>query len=231
MSETAGTVFIVDDDVEVRQALARLLRSASYDVRTFQSGLDFLVSHRPEAAGCLLLDLLMPDHDGLELQEALAASGCERPIIFLTGHASVPAAISAIKGGAVDFLTKPIDQHKLFAAVDKALALDSRRRQMDFWRRGVMRRFESLTPRERDVLKLVVQGRLNKQIAAEIGTVEKTVKVHRGRVMRKMRVRSLAELVHLTVSTGLLSPDRASATTNDPQGAVARDQPSFSDSP
>jgi FixJ family two-component response regulator len=197
------TVYIVDDDAEVCQALARLLRSFSYEVRTFVSALDFLSNHDPELPGCVVLDLLMPTHDGLEVQAALAASGSKRPIIFLSGNASVDATVTAVRGGAVDFLTKPVEERRLIQAVKAALVIDAQGRRTEQQQKAIAHRLGTLTPREREVLKHVVRGRMNKQIAAEIGTVEKTVKVHRGRVMHKMGARSVAELVQLVASAGI----------------------------
>src|SRR5262245_30981225 len=181
-----ATVFVVDDDAEVRRALGRLLRSAGYETRTFGSAIEFLAAHDPEPAGCIILDLAMPELDGLEVQASLAASGCRRPIIFLTGNGSIPMTVMAIKAGPVNFLTKPVEDRKLFAAVEEALRIDAAERQRGSLHHDVAERLGTLTPRERQVLERVVAGRFNKQIAADLGTVEKTIKVHRARVMHKM---------------------------------------------
>jgi FixJ family two-component response regulator len=196
-------VFVVDDDPDTCLAMSRLLRSAGYSVRTFNSATQFLADCNPELGGCVLLDIAMPEFDGLEVQAMLNASGCHMPIIFLTGNGSIPMTVAAIRAGAVNFLTKPVTGASLFEAVDEALKIDATERRNDRVRHALERRLDTLTPRERQVLEQVVRGRLNKQIAAELGTVEKTVKVHRARVMHKMGARSLAELVQLANVAGL----------------------------
>jgi FixJ family two-component response regulator len=197
-------LFIIDDDPEVRRALARLLRAAGYATRGFGSASEFLISREARhCAGCIILDLAMPGLNGLELQQCLIASGCHRPIIFLTGNGDISKSVRAMKAGAVNFLTKPVDDRELFAAVEEALALDAAERAVWSTRHNVAERLNTLTPRERQVLEQVVAGRLNKQIAAQLGTVEKTIKVHRARVMRKMHANSLVELVHLASLAGV----------------------------
>jgi FixJ family two-component response regulator len=192
------TTFLVDDDAGVLKALSRLLRAAGYDTRTYSSPNDFLAEHDPSIPGCAVLDLTMPGLDGLELQEKLAEQASERPIIFLSGKADVPRSVQAMKAGAVDFLLKPVERDVLLAAVARANEQDAKLRQERADRQAVERKLASLTPREREVLEHVAAGKLNKQIAAALGTVEKTVKVHRGRMMEKLGVRSVAELVRLT---------------------------------
>jgi FixJ family two-component response regulator len=198
------TVFVVDDDPGVVKALARLLRVNGYAVQTFTSPQEFLGKHNPSIPGCALLDVSMPGIDGLELQRALAASEdtC-RPIIFLTGKGDIPTSVRAMKAGAVDFLTKPANDGEILAAIARAADQDSRARR-DFTELEVIKRkIATLTPREREVLRHVVAGRLNKQIAGDLGTVEKTVKVHRGRMMVKMGVRTVADLVRLAEKVGI----------------------------
>ena len=204
MSTVGQTTFVVDDDASVLKALGRLLRSAGYDARTFSSAQDFLAAHDPDVPGCAVFDLSMPGFDGLQLQEKLTCDGIARPIIFLTGNGSIPLSVKAMKGGAVDFLTKPVNREKLLSAITHALEVDATSRQEQDERKAVRSKLDKLTPREREVLIHVIAGRLNKQIAAELGTVEKTVKVHRGRVMAKLGVRSVAELVRLTERAGLM---------------------------
>jgi FixJ family two-component response regulator len=204
MNAIPTVLFIVDDDPEVRRALARLLRAAGYTTRAFGSASEFLVSGEARhTAGCIILDLAMPGLNGLELQQCLIASGCHRPIIFLTGNGDISKSVRAMKAGAVNFLTKPVDDRELFAAVEEALALDAADRAAWDTRHAVAERLNKLTPRERQVFEQVVAGRLNKQIAAELGIVEKTIKVHRARVMRKMNATSLVELVRLASLAGV----------------------------
>jgi FixJ family two-component response regulator len=203
MDKLPATVFVVDDDVDLCRAVRRLLSSAGYQTRTYSSSAEFLADHDPELPGCILLDLWMPDLGGFEVQAALAAAGCLRPIVFLTGYGSIPVTVTAMRAGAVDFLVKPVEESRLFAAVDEALQIDAAERQARDVRRALAQRVATLTPREREVLEHVVRGRLNKQIAGDLGTVEKTIKVHRARVMHKMRARSLAELVQLAGTAGI----------------------------
>jgi len=200
---TAPTIFVVDDDPDVRGALKRLLRSARYETRIFGSAQQFLAEHDPEPAGCILLDLAMPEMDGLEVQASLAAGGCRRPIIFLSGKGNIDASVKAMRAGAVTFLTKPVQSRDLFAALDESLQIDAAERARRLRSQAILTRLSTLTPRERQVFAQVIAGRLNKQIAADLGTVLKTIKVHRARVMQKMNVRSLAQLVRLAESAGI----------------------------
>ena len=203
------TIFIVDDDQSIHRALRRLLHAVGYNVRSFLSAEGFLAEQAPAASehGCVLLDLDMPGMKGDELQRILANSPLKHPIVFLTGQGDVHSCAAAMKLGAVDFLTKPIDEVELFAAIENALQLDKSERAMHAARSEIERRMARLSPREREVLHLVVAGRLNKQIAAHLGISEKTIKVHRARVMNKMHARSVAELVFL-VSQGRAAPER-----------------------
>jgi FixJ family two-component response regulator len=197
-------VYVVDDDPEVRRALARLLRAGGYATRSFGSASEFLA--RAEARmspGCIILDLAMPGLNGFELQECLSASGCHQPIIFLTGNGDISKSVRAMKAGAVNFLTKPVDDRELLAAVAEALQVDAAERAAVSTRTSVSERLSTLTPRERQVFDQVLAGRLNKQIAAELGIVEKTIKVHRARMMRKMQAGSIVELVHLATLAGV----------------------------
>jgi FixJ family two-component response regulator len=197
-------VYIIDDDSEVRRALSRLLRAAGHTTRSFASASEFLGSGESRlSAGCIVLDLAMPGLNGLELQQRLRASDCHRPIIFLTGNGDISKSVRAMKAGAVNFLTKPVDEQELLAAVDEALRVDAAERAAWSTRLSVSERLGTLTRRERQVLEQVVAGRLNKQIAAELGIVEKTIKVHRARVMRKMQATSIVELVHLASLAGV----------------------------
>jgi len=197
MSHESATVFLVDDDPGVLRALTRLVRAAGFDVRAFRSSREFLAGHDAATPGCIVLDLAMPGESGLDLQTALAAAGCHRPIVFITGHGDIPSSVRAMKAGAVDFLTKPVSQENLLPAIRRALERDRLMREAQAELQAIAARLSTLTPREREVLDHVVMGQLNKQIAADLGTVEKTVKVHRSRVMEKMGVRSLADLVRM----------------------------------
>lgn len=198
-------VFLVDDDASVRKALSRLLKSAGYQVQSFASAREFLEAHVAEVAdqGCLVLDVSMPGLNGFDLQKKLAATSAVLPVIFITGHGDIPMSVRAMKAGAVDFLPKPVNDKTLLAAVEQALARAEREVGERTELASVQRRVASLTPREREVMALVVRGFLNKQIAFELGTVEKTVKVHRARVMEKMAARSLPELVRLAERAGM----------------------------
>jgi len=198
-----ATVFIVDDDPAVLKSLSRLLRSAGLAVATFPSPREFLDRHDPALPGCLVLDIAMPGLNGLELQQELVARGHELPIIFLTGHGDIPMSVQAMKRGAVDFLTKPVDDEALLKAVSVALEKDRHQRQVRAGIAEIQQRLATLTPREREVLEHVIAGQLNKQTAGDLGTAEKTIKVHRARVMEKMKVDSVAELVRLCERAGV----------------------------
>ena len=208
MNPKDPTVFLVDDEEAVLKAIGRLLRSHGVSVTSFHSPRQFLEKHDIESPGCLLLDYAMPGMSGLEVQRALAHRGCVRPIIFLTGQADVPMAVQAMKGGAIDILTKPVDEKDLMNAVNRGIERDRDARKSRAERSAVQVRFESLTPREREVMHLVVCGLLNKEIAAELGTVEKTIKVHRARVMEKMAAGSLPDLVRMAGTVGV-GPENA----------------------
>jgi FixJ family two-component response regulator len=203
MNTVSSVVFIVDDDPGVRRALTRLMNSAGFEVCSYASALEFLKLHDQNQPGCLLLDLALPGLNGLELQEALTASGCERSIVFISGEADIPKSVRAMKAGAVDFLTKPFEDAVLLAAVRIAVERDTQSRRTRAQRDSIVLRLATLTQREREVLEHVVSGQLNKQIASDLGTVEKTIKVHRGRVMAKMGVTSVAELVRLAEQAGI----------------------------
>ncbi len=199
-----STVFVIDDDASVRKALSRLIRSAGYDVQAFASARDFLDHSAIGRAGaCLVLDVSMPGLSGLDLQAELNAVNIRLPIIFITGHGDIPMSVKAMKQGAIDFLPKPVKDQDLLKAVEQALAQADNYRAELQEREIINKRLEKLTPREREVMILVVRGLLNKQIAFKLGTTEKTVKVHRGRVMEKMEVPSLAELVRIAEKAGI----------------------------
>jgi FixJ family two-component response regulator len=191
-------VFILDDDESFVAALGRLLSGEGFRTRGWTSAKTFLAEHDPDAPGCLLTDLIMPEMSGLELQRALTAAGCGRPIVFITGEGNMITAVEGMRAGAVTFLPKPIRGVELVAAVREALAEDAAMRASQATRRRRLTLLNSLTARERQVLDLIVQGLLNKQIAAQLGIAEKTVKVHRDRLMHKMQVRSAAALINLT---------------------------------
>jgi FixJ family two-component response regulator len=190
-------VFVVDDDASVREALSSLLRSVGLRALTFASAFDFLVAERPDAPACLVLDVRLPEVSGLELQRAMAATHDPLPVIFITGHGDIPMSVRAIKAGAVEFLTKPFSHRDLLDAVRHALEGDRLARRQRALDLEIRNRYDSLTARERQVLRLVVAGRLNKQIAATLGVAEITIKVHRRGVMAKMGARSLADLVRI----------------------------------
>ena len=199
-------MFVVDDDASVRGALARLLHSAGYQTETFASAERFLAQSRFDAPGCIILDVRMPGLNGLELQQALAAGDRQLPIVFITGHGDVPMSVRAMKAGAEDFLPKPFDDGELLKAVAQALNRSQREQNERTEVAEIRKRLSSLTPREREVLCHVVAGQLNKQIAADLRIAEKTIKVHRGRVMEKMGASSLAGLVAMTARIGIHTP-------------------------
>ena len=197
MDMTAPTVFVVDDDSNVRRALARLIRAHGMQVETFASAREFLRCPRPDGPACLILDVRLPGEDGLRVQEALRTAAWRPPIIFLTGHGTVPMCVRAMRGGAIDFLQKPVDDEDLLAAVATALEQDYRTRDGQRQRAALQQRVATLTPREQEVLGLVTTGLLNKEIAYVLGTCEKTIKAHRANTMRKMQAGSIAELVRM----------------------------------
>jgi FixJ family two-component response regulator len=197
------TVFVIDDDRAVLKSLSYLLRSAGLAVVTFSSAHEFLESYDPELPGCLVLDISMPELNGLELQQALIASGHEPIIIFLTGRGDIPMSVRAMKGGALDFLTKPVNDEDLLTAIHVAIEKDSLQRRARAEVAEIRKLLAKLTPREHEVLEHLITGQLNKQIAGDLGTAEKTIKVHRARVLEKMKVQSVAELVHLAERAGI----------------------------
>jgi FixJ family two-component response regulator len=192
------TVFLVDDDAGVLKALARLLRARGYHVEPYSSPQLFLAEHDATVPGCAVLDVSMPGLDGLELQRVLTASaGSHRPVVFITGKGDIPTSVRAMKAGALDFLTKPVKDKDLFEAISRAESKDAQSRQLHSELESMRAKIETLTPREREVLIHVVAGRLNKQIAGDLGTVEKTIKVHRSRMMEKLDIRTVADLVRM----------------------------------
>ena len=203
MTEETPTVFIIDDDPSARKGLSRLVRAAGMSVEVYGSALEFLERKHYDGYGCILLDVKMPGLDGLALQEELAKLDYGLPIIFISGHADVPEAARAMKKGAVDFLTKPVDRDHLLESIGESLARDRENRKTHSDKAVVRERLAELSPREYEVMTFVVAGMLNKQIAHELEIAEDTVKIHRGRMMRKMKVESVAELVRLTEMVGV----------------------------
>ena len=202
MADPASVVFVVDDDLSMRRSLANLLRSVGFRVETFTTAQEYLEGTPVDAAGCLVLDVRLPGMSGLDLQREMARSREPRPIVFITGHGDVPMAVQAMKGGAVEFLTKPFREQDLLDAIRRAIDLDHHMRGARATRADLQSRFESLSPREREVFERVVAGLPNKQIAAELGLSEATVKVHRGQVMEKMRASSVPDLVTMSAKLG-----------------------------
>jgi len=202
MGAPRAAVFVVDDDASMREALGNLIGSVGLEVQLFASPQEFLQGRRPEVPSCLVLDVRMPGMSGLAFQQELARLGSALPVIFLTGHADVPMSVRAMKAGAAEFLTKPFHDQELLDAIHAAIGRDRERRRDAAVVDEIRLRYSLLTEREREVMKLVVTGRVNKQIAAELHVSEVTVKVHRGQVMRKMRARSLPELVRMADRLG-----------------------------
>jgi FixJ family two-component response regulator len=209
-------VFIVDDDASVRKSLERLVRSVGLRGETFASASEFLQCADSDGPCCLVLDVRMPELSGLALQETLAAAGPRIPIIFISGHGDITVSVRAMKAGAVDFLPKPFNDQDLLEAIQQAIARDRQAREEWAVLQAIQRRVALLTPRERDVLALVTTGLLNKQIAAELGMSEKTVKAHRAQVMQKMQVSSVAQLVLLAAKVGLTAPQGLSPLAQSP---------------
>jgi RNA polymerase sigma factor (sigma-70 family) len=201
------SVFVVDDDAAIRKAVSRLLRSAGIAVAVFESPAEFLAQYDPNTPGCLVLDIAMPGFDGLRLQTTLRETGSTLPIIFLTGHGDVSKSVQAMKHGAFDFLTKPVNAKNLLPAIRAAIERDAVARREQAELSEIRARLDTLTPRERELLEHVVAGKLNKQIAGDLGITEATVKMHRARVIAKMKVQSVAELARLTERCGIRRPD------------------------
>lgn len=197
MSAERSVVFVVDDDTSMRGALENLIGSVGLEVRAFASPQEFLRAERPDAPGCLVLDVRLPGKSGLAFHDELVKAGIALPVIFITGHGDIPMSVRAMKAGAVEFLTKPFHDQEMLDAIHAALERDRTRRRDAGVIAELKARYAALTEREREIMKLVAAGRANKQIAAELGISEVTVKVHRGQVMRKMRARSLADLVRM----------------------------------
>jgi len=205
VEQTVGEpiVFVIDDDVSMRRALTNLFESVGLKVEAFGSAPELMKARLPDVASCLVLDIRLPGLSGLDLQAELAKANVNIPIIFITGHGDIPMTVRAMKGGAVDFLTKPFRDQDLLDAVRTAIERDRRRREVEKTVSSLQALFETLSPREREVLSFVASGLMNKQIAAELGLAEITVKIYRGHIMRKMRAKSLAELIRITETLGI----------------------------
>jgi FixJ family two-component response regulator len=203
---TRPTIFVIDDEPTVRASISRLLRSAGLDAQMFSSAQEFLRANRPDVPSCLVLDVRLPDVSGLDLQRELAKANVDLPIIFVTGYGDVPMSVRAMKAGAVEFLTKPYRDQDLLEAIQHAVERHRILRQQHTEGAILKQRYHSLTPREREVFPLVTVGMLNKQIAAQLGTTEKTIKTHRGQVMRKMHAASVADLIRMGQRLGIAGP-------------------------
>ena len=212
MTATEPTVFVIDDDKAIRSAIKNLLESVGLRVEVFSSPREFLKEGHKDKPGCLVLDVRLPGASGLDFQHELATGNVEIPVIFITGHGDIPMSVQAMKAGAVDFLTKPFRDQDLLDAIQRAIGRDQARRQLETEGVGIRNRFSSLTPREREVMSLVVAGLLNKQVAAQMGTSETTAKIHRGQVMRKMQAQSLPDLVRMSERLGPLPKSISSSS-------------------
>jgi FixJ family two-component response regulator len=206
MNETLPIVFVVDDESAVGVSIKRLLHSVGLEARHFTSASEFLRAKRPDAPGCIVLDVRLPDLSGLDLQQELAKANVDLPVIFVTGHADIPMTVRAMKAGAVEFLTKPFREQELLEAVQRAISRHRQTRDQRASMRVLQSRYELLTPREREVFPRVASGLLNKQVAAELNASEKTIKVHRGQLMQKMEAHSLSDLIRMAEQLGVLSP-------------------------
>jgi len=206
MSEHAAVVFVIDDDPSMLRSLASLLRSVGLEARVFSSAPEFMRAQRPDAPGCLVLDVRLPGMSGLAFQQELAKAGIALPVIFITGHGDVPMSVRAMKAGAVEFLTKPFDDQLLLDAINGAIERDRERRRTAAQLTELQTRYRTLTEREREVFKLVIAGRLNKQIADDLSLSVVTVKVHRAHVMRKMLAKSVVDLVRMADQLGVSHP-------------------------
>ena len=206
MNETLPIVFVVDDESAVGVSIKRLLHSVGLEARHFTSASEFLRAKRPDAPGCIVLDVRLPDLSGLDLQQELAKANVDLPVIFVTGHADIPMTVRAMKAGAVEFLTKPFREQELLEAVQRAISRHRQTLDQRASMRVLQSRYELLTPREREVFPRVASGLLNKQVAAELNASEKTIKVHRGQLMQKMEAHSLSDLIRMAEQLGVLSP-------------------------
>jgi FixJ family two-component response regulator len=212
MTTTEPTLFVIDDDKAIRSAIKNLLESVGLRVEVFSSPREFLKEGHKDKPGCLVLDVRLPGASGLDFQHELATSNVEIPVIFITGHGDIPMSVQAMKAGAVDFLAKPFRDQDLLDAIQRAIGRDQSRRQLETKGVDIRNRFSSLTPREREVMSLVVAGLLNKQVAAQMGTSETTAKIHRGQVMRKMQAQSLPDLVRMSERLGPLPKSISSSS-------------------
>jgi RNA polymerase sigma factor (sigma-70 family) len=218
MNRVTPVIHVVDDDAAFRTAVARLLQASGYQVAHYESGRNFLEKPPGVEPGCILLDLQMSDLGGLDLQDRLLAQGCLLPIVFLTGHGDIPTSVRAIKGGAEDFLSKPVSKETLLEAVERALARYEEARERHARLASLRALLSTLTSRETEVFALVVRGKLNKQIAYQLGTSERTIKAHRHNIMEKLQVRSLAEAVSIAERLGMLAAPTGRENASPPQG-------------
>jgi FixJ family two-component response regulator len=208
MTEPQPIVFIIDDDISVREGISDLLRSVGLDVQAYGSTQEFVSSNRPDARGCIILDVRLPGRSGLDFQETLGELGIRLPVIFISAHGDIPISVRAMKSGAIEFLTKPINEQQLLDAVQAGIELDRVNRQDNALAIELRARYDSLTPREREIMRLVVSGsgKLNKQIGFQVGLSEMTVKVHRSHVMQKMQAKSVVDLVRMADKLGVSAP-------------------------